>query len=206
MRCLNCSAENPQGAKFCVQCATPLRRLCQKCGSDNPPEARFCAQCATSLTGDQVGQPPKVTGPASSGIRVTLDNPEPRALDGERKTVTAVPASDARKSGGGRDQRGSAKALRGILSAQGARSGAHQGRERAGGSLRGDGARPAPHASAGVGAARALKFVGRKAELAQMKRALDSAKSGHGQLVAVEHEASRVPSPSRTARHRRTCP
>jgi hypothetical protein len=50
------------------------------------------------------------------------------------------------------------------------------------------------------------KFVGRKAELAQMKRALDSAKSGHGQLVAVEHEASRVPSPSRTARHRRTCP
>src|SRR5258708_21710299 len=57
MRCQNCSAENPQSAKFCIQCATPLRRLCQKCGSGNPPEARFCAQCETSLTGDQVGQP-----------------------------------------------------------------------------------------------------------------------------------------------------
>jgi ribosomal protein L40E len=91
MRCQNCSAENPQGAKFCIQCATPFRRLCQKCGSENPPEARFCAQCATSLTGDQVGQPSKAAaGPASSGIRITLDNPEPPAIDGERKTVTAL--------------------------------------------------------------------------------------------------------------------
>jgi class 3 adenylate cyclase/tetratricopeptide (TPR) repeat protein len=33
------------------------------------------------------------------------------------------------------------------------------------------------------------KFVGRDAELAQMKRALDSAKSGHGQIVAAVGEA-----------------
>jgi class 3 adenylate cyclase/tetratricopeptide (TPR) repeat protein len=33
------------------------------------------------------------------------------------------------------------------------------------------------------------KFVGREAELAQMKRALDSAKSGHGQIVAAVGEA-----------------
>jgi class 3 adenylate cyclase len=57
----------------------------------NPPEARFCAQCATSLTGDRVGQLSKAaTGPDFSGIRVTLDNPEPQAIDGERKTVTAL--------------------------------------------------------------------------------------------------------------------
>ena len=91
MRCQNCSAENPQGAKFCIQCATAFLRLCQKCRSENPPEARFCAQCATSLTGDQVGQPSKAAAsPASSGIRITLDNPEPPAIDGERKTVTAL--------------------------------------------------------------------------------------------------------------------
>ncbi|MGZ6252209.1 MAG: zinc-ribbon domain-containing protein, partial [Candidatus Binataceae bacterium] len=87
MRCQNCSAENPQGAKFCIRCATPFQRRCQKCGSENPPEARFCAQCATSLTGDQVGQP---SSPAFSGVRVTLDSPEPQAIDGERKTVTAL--------------------------------------------------------------------------------------------------------------------
>jgi ribosomal protein L40E len=91
MRCQNCSAENPQGAKFCIQCATPIRRRCQKCGFENPSEARFCAQCATSLTGDQVEQLSNAAASStSSGIRVTLDNPEPQALDGERKTVTAL--------------------------------------------------------------------------------------------------------------------
>ena len=91
MRCQNCSAENPQGANFCIQCATPLRRRCQKCGFENPPEARFCAQCATSLTGDQVGQPSNAAaGPASSGIRVATDSSEPQSLEGERKTVTAL--------------------------------------------------------------------------------------------------------------------
>src|SRR5216684_1948826 len=49
MHCQNCSAENPQGAKFCIQCATPLQRGCQKCGFENPPEAKFCAQCAAAL-------------------------------------------------------------------------------------------------------------------------------------------------------------
>ena len=49
MYCQNCSAENRPGAKFCVQCATPLRRLCPTCGSESPAEARFCEQCAASL-------------------------------------------------------------------------------------------------------------------------------------------------------------
>jgi class 3 adenylate cyclase len=49
MHCQNCSAENPQGAKFCIQCATRFQRLCEKCGYDNPAVARFCAQCAAPL-------------------------------------------------------------------------------------------------------------------------------------------------------------
>ncbi len=92
MRCQNCSAENPEGAKFCTQCATPQRRLCPKCGSENPPAARFCAQCATSLTGDQVAQPAKAAaGPIPSEIRVTPENSDASlVIDGERKTVTAL--------------------------------------------------------------------------------------------------------------------
>jgi class 3 adenylate cyclase/tetratricopeptide (TPR) repeat protein/ribosomal protein L40E len=49
MRCQQCSAENPEGAKFCIQCATPCLRVCEKCGFENPSGARFCAQCATPL-------------------------------------------------------------------------------------------------------------------------------------------------------------
>ena len=90
MRCQSCSTENPVGAKFCIHCATPLKRRCPKCGSKNPLEARFCAQCATSLSGE-AGQPSKVTaGAASSGIRVAAESSESQALEGERKTVTAM--------------------------------------------------------------------------------------------------------------------
>jgi class 3 adenylate cyclase/ribosomal protein L40E len=90
MRCQSCSTENPEGAKFCIKCATPFKRRCQKCGSENPPEARFCAQCATSLSAE-AGQPPKATaGATSSGVRVILESSEPQALEGERKTVTVL--------------------------------------------------------------------------------------------------------------------
>src|SRR5260370_6862230 len=89
MRCQNCSAENPEGAKFCIQCATALRRRCPKCRCENPPAARFCAECATALTGDQVGQPAIAAGgPAPSPIRVTPENADASlAIHGERKTV-----------------------------------------------------------------------------------------------------------------------
>jgi class 3 adenylate cyclase len=90
MRCQSCSTENPEGAKFCIQCATSFKRRCQKCGSENPPEARFCAQCAISLSAE-AGQPSKATaGAAPSGIRVAVESSEPHALEGERKTVTAL--------------------------------------------------------------------------------------------------------------------
>jgi len=90
MRCQSCSTENPEGAKFCIQCATPFKRRCQKCDSENPPEARFCAQCATSLSGE-AGPPSKaIAGAASSGILVAVESSEPQTLEGERKTVTAL--------------------------------------------------------------------------------------------------------------------
>jgi class 3 adenylate cyclase/ribosomal protein L40E len=75
MRCQNCSAENPQGAKFCIQCATPLQRGCQKCGFDNPSEARFCAQCGTPLDGAapiRAETEPRERGPAGERRHLTV--------------------------------------------------------------------------------------------------------------------------------------
>src|SRR5260370_565588 len=91
MRCRNCSAENPEGAKFCIQCASPFRRLCQKCGFENPLEARFCAECASPLSADHAAQPSRTpTSPTSSSIRPDGGNREEQSLEGERKTVTAL--------------------------------------------------------------------------------------------------------------------
>ena len=50
MQCLSCSFDNPEGMKFCGNCANPLSLRCPQCGFDNPPGFAFCGQCATPLT------------------------------------------------------------------------------------------------------------------------------------------------------------
>jgi class 3 adenylate cyclase/tetratricopeptide (TPR) repeat protein len=47
--CPSCRTENPAGAKFCVECASPLARGCPNCGTVNPSNAKFCLECAASL-------------------------------------------------------------------------------------------------------------------------------------------------------------
>src|SRR5262249_9251826 len=49
MHCVNCGADNPERAKFCIECAAPFSRRCTQCGTENPPRAKFCAECATPL-------------------------------------------------------------------------------------------------------------------------------------------------------------
>lgn len=43
MICTNCGTENVAGAKFCMECATPLASGCPTCGFVNPPAAKFCS-------------------------------------------------------------------------------------------------------------------------------------------------------------------
>jgi class 3 adenylate cyclase/tetratricopeptide (TPR) repeat protein len=47
--CANCRTENPAGAKFCTECASPLARACPDCGTANAPGAKFCGECAAPL-------------------------------------------------------------------------------------------------------------------------------------------------------------
>src|SRR5450631_3228672 len=75
MHCKNCSAENPEGAKFCIQCANPFLRLCEKCGFGNPSQAKFCAQCATLL---------QAPAPISTKSEATI------APGGERRHLTVL--------------------------------------------------------------------------------------------------------------------
>src|SRR5260370_23219672 len=90
MHCESCSTENPQGAKFCIQCATPFKRRCQKGAFENPPEANFCAQCATSLS-EEARQSSKATSNSTlSDIRVPVETSEPPAIEGERRPVTTL--------------------------------------------------------------------------------------------------------------------
>ncbi len=46
MQCPSCQHENPEQAKFCLECAAPFGLRCSSCGTELPPTAKFCLECA----------------------------------------------------------------------------------------------------------------------------------------------------------------
>jgi predicted amidophosphoribosyltransferase len=87
LRCSKCDSDNPQGAKFCIDCAAPLANRCPKCGQENLPRAKFCADCATPLI---AAAPKSKVQPESTPSRVLPEEAVANESDGERKTVTAL--------------------------------------------------------------------------------------------------------------------
>ena len=48
-RCRVCGAENPDDARFCLECGSSLAEVCESCGAELPHEARFCPSCGTRV-------------------------------------------------------------------------------------------------------------------------------------------------------------
>jgi class 3 adenylate cyclase/ribosomal protein L40E len=88
MLCSKCGAENPDRAKFCVECASPLARRCLSCNTENPPGAKFCLECAKALD-TTVSRAPTAVAATNPAIRLS-DEVAGTSSDGERKTVTAL--------------------------------------------------------------------------------------------------------------------
>src|SRR5216684_447605 len=88
MRCARCGSENPSSTRFCGECGGPFAVKCPKCGVENTAPFKFCRECGAALA---------IASPASStraelersAIRVNSEA-APEALEGERKTVTAL--------------------------------------------------------------------------------------------------------------------
>jgi class 3 adenylate cyclase/tetratricopeptide (TPR) repeat protein len=78
MRCSSCASENPEGSKFCIECAAPLCKRCTSCGVENLPEAKFCAQCGKSLTAQ--------AGPKATESAVLPDS----GREAERRQLTVM--------------------------------------------------------------------------------------------------------------------
>jgi class 3 adenylate cyclase/tetratricopeptide (TPR) repeat protein len=94
MRCPRCESDNPEGMKFCIECAAPLARRCPQCSFANPPQAKFCGQCATSLSGQtptpqpsSALHPPLSYTPSHLAEKILTTK---TALEGERKQVTVL--------------------------------------------------------------------------------------------------------------------
>src|SRR5260370_32999934 len=84
MHCSKCGFENPDGMKFCGQCAAPLALVCPKCHFQNPPGFKFCGQCTAAL-----GPAPTKLEPVRGSLTIR-ESDEAASLEGERKTVTAL--------------------------------------------------------------------------------------------------------------------
>jgi len=79
--------EGMVGKQFCAECGSPLSNRCSKCGSDNALDGKFCADCGAPLVSATPAARPVET--AAPDVRVTASE-DASALDGERKTVTAL--------------------------------------------------------------------------------------------------------------------
>ncbi len=73
MTCASCGTENPDRARFCMDCGAPLPMPCPACGTENPAAAKFCIECGTALAAS-------ATAPA----------PTAEALPEERRKATII--------------------------------------------------------------------------------------------------------------------
>jgi class 3 adenylate cyclase len=93
MRCSKCAAENREGRQFCADCGVPLNARCALCGAENDPAEKFCGECGVALAGkvQAVSAKAPATNLTTPEIHVTPGQPDiSTAVDGERKTVTAL--------------------------------------------------------------------------------------------------------------------
>jgi class 3 adenylate cyclase/tetratricopeptide (TPR) repeat protein len=72
MKCPKCQHENPEGAKFCIECGGPLEFRCPQCGAITPSKGKFCMEC-----GQRLAEPVEIEKAVTES-------------EGERKHVTVL--------------------------------------------------------------------------------------------------------------------
>jgi class 3 adenylate cyclase len=89
MRCPSCNRESPGDASFCEGCGAKLELICPACRASVSPGARFCKKCGTAIGLTKVAASATVSS-TKSQIIVAADGAASEAIEGERKTVTAL--------------------------------------------------------------------------------------------------------------------
>jgi class 3 adenylate cyclase/tetratricopeptide (TPR) repeat protein len=102
MICQACRHDNPERAKFCLECGQRLVAACPQCGTELPPGAKFCLECGRRLAAtDAAPVPGPVAQPVAADFQAKLPSYTPKhlaqkiltsrsALEGERRQVTVL--------------------------------------------------------------------------------------------------------------------
>ena len=107
MLCAACRHDNPDRAKFCLECGARLAPSCPRCGTELPAGAKFCLEC-----GHRVAPPEAAATPAAGQVPASAPSATPdfgtrlvsytpkhlaekilksrSALEGERRQVTVL--------------------------------------------------------------------------------------------------------------------
>jgi predicted ATPase/class 3 adenylate cyclase len=88
MKCPRCQHNNPQGARFCEECATLLVRTCSNCGTALSAAAKFCHACAHPV--GAAGAPSRAPDSYTPKHLAEKILTSKAALEGERKQVTVL--------------------------------------------------------------------------------------------------------------------
>jgi len=88
MNCLACSHENPDRAKFCLECGAAFASRCAGCGTELPPAAKFCLECGAKVVERATpSRVPRAYTPKHLADKILQSK---SALEGERKQVTVL--------------------------------------------------------------------------------------------------------------------
>ncbi len=89
MLCAKCSNYNPAEASFCVGCGAKLELDCPTCKAPASAGSRFCKECGAA-NGPAKAAASTTVSSTKSQIIVATDGAASEAIDGARKTVTAL--------------------------------------------------------------------------------------------------------------------
>ena len=98
MKCPKCQFENPDNAKFCIECASPMEFHCPNCEAITPATGKFCQECAYDLRKPETIPPKEISFDEKltkiqkylpKGLTEKILSQRDR-IEGERKQVTVM--------------------------------------------------------------------------------------------------------------------
>ena len=92
MECAKCRTENPEQAKFCIDCGSKIEFHCPGCGAVTPATGKFCMECGNNLKEAEPQSPVNYRQPQSYTPKHLADKilSHRSAIEGERKLVTVL--------------------------------------------------------------------------------------------------------------------
>src|SRR5437879_1921393 len=89
MHCPKCTAENPDRARFCLECGASFGLRCAGCGAELPAKARFCLECGRPIDAHlpTLEAEPRTYTPKHLAEKILSTR---SAIEGERKQVTVL--------------------------------------------------------------------------------------------------------------------